>query len=392
MNTARLAIVLCTLLAAVPCRPQDRDFEKIARDYERSIVRITAEGQPNVGNHLKETGTGFVVAQGGYVLTAAHVIEPAGGWDREAGTVFLSFYALDSDGGLTKIPGDAVVLYRDEQTDLALLRLHGFNRPPLQLGNSTYLEDGQFIGVMAFGEDRTRPWPGEGSIETVFRTDVRGFMDLVLANVGKSDSGSPLLDRQGRVVGVLLKGWENLPGSVEVFGVPVNSAAPLLAMAGRNHPATLIQWMNETPEFDRKIAELEQAIVELRTSWTYELDPLKYTDGELGIQIVLRKRLAHGYWPEKVSVSIVPILAIDKYQERSLGPPIEDEQTFSRYDTQVTQVMVVNNLAAEVRKAAEKQHIDYERIARFVVEISSELKLDDQPEPIRRNETINVYP
>lgn len=390
MISRRAVIVLCALQAAVPCRAQDQSFEEIAQGYERSVVRIITEGYLNSGPHRKETGTGFVVARGGYLLTAAHVIEPDAGWDLERSPITRTVQSLNDQGAITEVPGDPVVLYRDEQTDLALLRLQGFDRPPLPLGNSTYLQDGDFIGVMAFGDRRAKPWTGEGSIETIFRPDVRGFMDLVLQNVGKTDSGSPLLNKQGRVIGVLLQGWDNLPDSVEIFGVPVNSAAPLLGMAGRNHPATLIQWVNETPEFDHKIEELEQAILELKTSWIFDLEHHTNAAGETRLEILIRKGLAHGFWPQRVEVRIVPIV-IDKHREVHL-PPIVDEQTYSPSDSRENQLMIVHNLAAQARDAAEKQQVKYDRIGRFEVNIKAELEIEGEPRPIVRREHRDVYP
>jgi hypothetical protein len=388
MTRRSAVIALCGFLAAVPCRPQDQDFTTRAREYERSMVRITTAGVLNSGPRKTAIGTGFVVARGGYILTANHVIEPEGGWNLEENPVMLTVDALDGEGRIYQIPGTPVVLYQDEQTDLALLRLQGFDRSPLLLGNSTYLQDGDFIGVMAFGAGRTRPWPGEGSIETVFRPDVRGFMDLVLENVGRTDSGSPLFDQQGRVVGVLLQGWDNSPSSVEVFGVPVNSAAPLLGMAGHNHPATLLQWLNETPELDDKIADLENAILELKTSWTFDLELYQNEANETRLEILIRKRLGHGLWPQDVKVEIVPIVIVRK-SERNLRP-ILGQQTFSVTDLRETQLLVVNNLDAQVREAAEEAGIRYDRISRFEVEIEAEV--ESAGETIVRREQRDVYP
>lgn len=391
MTYRRWATALLGLLVAVPGASQEEEFTERARELERSVVRITSRGYARGGEFTTLRGTGFVVAPRGYILTAAHVLEPKDGWEpnRQLGR---EIEALNEDGGVSPIDGTPVVLYLDPQTDLALLRIIGFDRPALTLGNSTYLRDGDFLGVMAFGEGRARPWIGEGSIETVFSPDVRGFMDLVLNNLRPTDSGSPLLDAHGRVVGVLLKGWENLPESAEFFGVPVNSAAPLLSMAGRNHPATLLEWLDETPEFDRKIEELENAILDLKTSWTFELKLLDLPEGELQLEVVVRKPLSQGFWPRKVTLSIVPLVVV-KQRNRLVQvalPAIIESESYSPKDPKETLYDAVDDLRLQLDNKAQEMGIQYLEIARFEVLIEAEVYIDE--ERIARREQQTVYP
>lgn len=393
MTYGRWATALLGLLVAVPCASQEEEFAERAREIERSVVRITSRGYARGGEFTTLQGTGFVVAPRGYILTAAHVLEPTDGWEPNR-SLQREIEALNEDGGVSPIDGMPVVLYLDPQTDLALLRMMGFDRPALTLGNSTYLRDGDFLGVMAFGEGRTRPWIGEGSIETVFQPAVRGFMDLVLQNLRPTDSGSPLFDARGHVVGVLLMGWENLPESSEYFGVPVNSAAPILSMAGRNHPATLLEWLDETPEFDRKIEQLEEAILDLKTSWTFELKLREISEGELQLQMLIRKPLAQGFWPQKVTLEIVPVVLVsarnNRFSELALLSLDDYLVTYAPTDPQETQLYPVNNLRSLVQVKAEDQGIQYERISRFEVQI--EAKIDIDGEEITRREKQIVYP
>lgn len=386
LSRSVLVLGAYAVLAAVPCRSQQPRFTEVAPSYERSLVRITTQGTLSSGVPDKPIGTGFVVAPGGYVLTAAHVIEPEVGWDEDFGLV-RTIEALDANGAVVDVEGTAVVIYLDRQTDLALLRIKELQGKPLPLGNSTRLQDDDFIGVMAFGENREEPWAGKGTIDTVFRSNARGFIDLVLHNIRPSDSGSPLFDSEGRVVGVLVQGWERLPNSVEIFGVPVNWAAPLLMMAGRNHPVTLIEWVEETPEFGQKLKNLEEAIWQLKTSWAYELNHDENEQGETRMELVIRKPLAHGYWPERVTLEIVPIV-VTKDGERHLKP-ISDTQTFSKSDSIPQQFMVVHGLSKHVREEAERLGIPSHKVVRYRVTIMA--KLEGHP-PIERMEERDVDP
>jgi S1-C subfamily serine protease len=150
-------------------------------------------------------GSGFVYNAGGLVLTAAHVVG-----DQEDVTVRLS------DG--TPLAGK--VLGRDTGRDVAVIKIErkglvaaALSRDPVRVGELTVAIGSPFgdretvtAGVVS-GIGGTLPTPG-GAVD-VIRTD---------AAVNQGNSGGPLVDREGRVIGinVALRGTLGLAVPIDV--------------------------------------------------------------------------------------------------------------------------------------------------------------------------------
>lgn len=143
-------------------------------------------------------GTGFIVRPNGYIITNRHVVN-----DTEA-----EYTALLSSGEQKS----ARVVYRDDTFDLAVLKMEGSGYSALKLSNSSSVKLGQTVVAIgnALGEysnsvsvgiisglDRTIQAQDDlGRIETlegVIQTD---------AAINRGNSGGPLLDLNGRVIGV----------------------------------------------------------------------------------------------------------------------------------------------------------------------------------------------
>jgi S1-C subfamily serine protease len=170
------------------------------------------------------TGSGFVVDDDGTIVTNAHVVEGAS-------DVKVSF----EEGGDSI---DAQVKGVDADTDLAVLQIDPGeveNLTVLPLGDSSQLEVGDPVVAIGnpFGLQRTVTTgivsalqreinaPSGFSISNVIQTD---------ASINPGNSGGPLLDAQGRVIGInsqIATGGGQ--GSVGIgFAVPVNTAKDLL--------------------------------------------------------------------------------------------------------------------------------------------------------------------
>jgi S1-C subfamily serine protease len=178
-------------------------------------------GAPQEG---EATGSGFVVDKDGTILTNAHVVDGAD-------SVTVSF----EDGG-EEI--DAEVKGVDTSTDLAALKIDPSevdNLEVLPLGDSSKAEVGDPVVAIGnpFGYSRTVTTgivsglqreitaPDGFQISNVIQTD---------ASINPGNSGGPLLDADGRVIGInsqIATGGGQ--GSVGVgFAVPVNTAKELL--------------------------------------------------------------------------------------------------------------------------------------------------------------------
>jgi putative serine protease PepD len=182
------------------------------------------------------TGSGFVVAREGLIVTNAHVVEGATAVSVEVG------------GGATH---PAAVVGRDASSDLALLRVEGAGGEtfaPLPLADSGALEVGDATYAIGnpFGLDHTLT---SGIVSALDRqiSAPNGFtIDRVIqtdAPINPGNSGGPLLDDHGRVIGVnsqILNGGDGgaQGGNVGIgFAVPSNTVrAAVSALASGTQP------------------------------------------------------------------------------------------------------------------------------------------------------------
>jgi S1-C subfamily serine protease len=178
-------------------------------------------GPPGGGGDA--SGSGFVVDKQGTIITNAHVV-------GDSDEVQVRF---EEDGDLV----DAEVVGSDPSTDVAVLRLDdpGDDLQPLPLGKSSETEVGDAVVAIGnpFGytrsvttgivsaKQRQITAPNGFSIENVIQTD---------AAINPGNSGGPLLDAEGRVIGInsqIATGGSQ--GSVGIgFAVPVDTVKDLL--------------------------------------------------------------------------------------------------------------------------------------------------------------------
>lgn len=185
--------------------------------FRTPVFKQVGTKQQQVG-----AGTGFLIRSDGYILTNRHVVD-----DEQA-----EYTALLSSGE-KKI---AKVVYRDENNDIAILKIDGSNYAAIPLGNSANLKLGQTVAAIgnALGEYSNSVSVGiiSGLNRTIEAQDERGRVE-VLENVIQTDaainrgnSGGPLLDLSGNAVGVSVameRGASNI-----AFAIPVNTIKAII--------------------------------------------------------------------------------------------------------------------------------------------------------------------
>jgi S1-C subfamily serine protease len=191
-------------------------------ELSRDLARRVAEAAPSVvGVELRRgQGSGLVLAPDGYVLTNAHVAAGRGE------------LALRLPGGQTA-PGERVGA--DPRTDLAVIRASRGALRALPLDESRRLEVGEIVLAIGnpLGFERSvslgvvsalhRNLPTrEGVIDGLIQTD---------AAVNPGNSGGPLLDAEGRVVGVTTAMLPWAHGMA--FAVPARTAGWVAAVLMR---------------------------------------------------------------------------------------------------------------------------------------------------------------
>ena len=159
-------------------------------------------------------GSGFIISTDGYVLTNHHVIDGA-----DEVTVKLS----DSREFTAKVVGS------DEKSDIAVLKIDAKGLPALRLGDSHDLKPGQWVVAIGspFGLDHSVT---AGIVSAVGRsTQFTGqqYVPFIQTDVAinRGNSGGPLLNTRGEVVGINSQIFSNSGGYMGVsFAIPIDLA------------------------------------------------------------------------------------------------------------------------------------------------------------------------
>jgi S1-C subfamily serine protease len=154
------------------------DFSGVIEDVIRGVVSVGTD---------RSAGSGFAVADGGYIVTNFHVIQNA------------AFIQINTYDGRVY---DANVVGGDAFADLALLKI-GRNLDYLELADSDGIQIGE--KVIAIGNPLGLSFTvTEGIVSAVDRTGPNGLDSYVQTDVplNPGNSGGPLINKQGEVIGI----------------------------------------------------------------------------------------------------------------------------------------------------------------------------------------------
>jgi S1-C subfamily serine protease len=219
--------------------PNGLSVGTIYRNSERSVVEITTASGP-----AEAQGSGFVYDDAGHVVTNQHVVQ-------NASAINVRF----SDGSTRR----AEVVGTDPSTDLAVLKVDAPSDflEPLQLGDSS--EVGVGDPVVAMGS----PFGLEGTVTSgivsALHRQIEAPNTFTIADTIQTDaainhgnSGGPLLDNRGRVIGVNAQIESESGGSDGVgFAIPSNTVRSVVSQiidTGEAEHAYLGVQMADTPD------------------------------------------------------------------------------------------------------------------------------------------------
>src|SRR5262245_35989034 len=233
---ALLWVAVLFLLIDPPARGQARgrsgslaDFsnslEELSSRISPSVVQITATGfgfhndseqaGASVLSRERSTGSGVIVSEEGYIITNAHAVEGA-----RSIRVKVTKAAKSQDPLF-----EGKLIGMDRQLDLALLKIEASGLSALPVGNSTSLKQGEL--VLAFGSpmgmDNSVTMGIVSSVARQLTEDDPKIFIQTDAPINPGNSGGPLVDSEGRLVGINTFIFSQSGGSEGLgFAIPSN--------------------------------------------------------------------------------------------------------------------------------------------------------------------------
>jgi S1-C subfamily serine protease len=199
--------------------------------YQRAssgVVQITSTSGNIGGASQQALGSGFVVDKAGHIVTNYHVIQGAD-------EIRVSFSNQDTV--------EAQLVGSDPSTDLAVLQVDtsASALTPLPLGDSNKVEVGDAVVAIGnpFGLDRTATSGIVSALQRLITAPNRYTIDHVIqtdAPINHGNSGGPLLNSRGQVIGVNTQIETGGSGSGNVgigFSVPSNTVKDVVAQIMR---------------------------------------------------------------------------------------------------------------------------------------------------------------
>jgi len=184
----------------------DAQLKALATRVSPSVVQVIASGYTSAPGTLlspaRSWGSGVVVDPGGWIVTNAHVVAAA----RRVDVDFLRPRPGGAAGSILppvsrRLP--ARVVGADRETDIAVLRVEA-DLPALELGDSDDLRQGQI--VLAFGSplglENSASLGVVSSVARQLEPEAPMIYVQTDASINPGNSGGPLVDVEGRMVGL----------------------------------------------------------------------------------------------------------------------------------------------------------------------------------------------
>ena len=219
---------------------EENDQDRIVVPQEEAVTRVNQEVGPSVVSIITKDitmsddfffspipeeregiGSGIIFDESGYILTNNHVIDNAD-----------ELWVLYQEERV-----EAEIIGNDPQSDLAVLKIDKDDLPAAEFGDSSNLAPGQLAIAIGspFGAEfsNTVTTGVVSALEREISTTDRGGRNIILdgliqtdASINPGNSGGPLLDSQGKVIGINTA----IIGRAEGIGfaIPINQAQEII--------------------------------------------------------------------------------------------------------------------------------------------------------------------
>jgi serine protease Do len=201
-----------------PGGPGSQNQDEQMEEFFRRFFGQPMPGQPGQPGPQQPRGTsfgsGFIISKDGYVLTNHHVID---------GASKITVHLDDRRSLEAKLVGS------DPSSDVAVLKVKADNLPVLPIGDSQLVKPGQWVVAIGspFGFDRSVT---AGIVSALGRPSLDGsqrYVPFIQTDVAinRGNSGGPLLNTRGEVIGINSQIFSNSGGYMGVsFAIPIQTA------------------------------------------------------------------------------------------------------------------------------------------------------------------------
>jgi serine protease Do len=163
------------------------------------------------GERSSGVGSGFIISSDGYVMTNAHVVD-------SADTIYVTL--------TDKREFKARLIGEDDRTDVALLKIESSSPlPAITIGDSSKVRVGEWVVAIGspFGLDNTVT----AGIVSAKGRDTGDYLPFIQTDVAVNpgNSGGPLIDMQGEVIGINSQIYSRTGGFMGIsFAIPIDEA------------------------------------------------------------------------------------------------------------------------------------------------------------------------
>ena len=217
--------------------PVFADQERLGRQFGDDPLEVRRRGDvaiigPVPGSRRADAqgagqGSGFVLNENGEIATNAHVVTDAeetgqSGPIQKASQVYVEF------GDRNQVPAEIVGF--DPNADVALIKVdpEGLDLKPIELGDSEQVQVGEPVAAIGspFGEEQSLSVgvisATDRSIDSLTKFKIDGALQTD-ASINPGNSGGPLIDSDGKVIGIDQQINTTSGGNEGVgFAVPIN--------------------------------------------------------------------------------------------------------------------------------------------------------------------------
>lgn len=269
--------------------PKSAQSQQLNLDEQTAIVRAIQKNRPAVVNIIvyrtqssdditidtrenskpdvkveKGAGTGFLISPDGYILTNKHVVQT----DHPDNT---QYRILLSSGKKYY----AQLIDTDPLNDLAVLKIYDKNLPYVDLGNSEKIVVGNTVIAIGNALGRYHNTATKGIISGLGRDFVatgqlgeKEVLNNIIqtdAGINKGNSGGPLINLQGEVIGVNVAIDQS--GNSIGFAIPINAVKPVIRSIEKHgqiiRPRLGVRYKTVTPEMaaDKDLTRKSGALI-----------------------------------------------------------------------------------------------------------------------------------